>query len=243
MPSPIKIVQHFILFQKVMLKLGDDSIGMMHLGTTKIHKAYLGDELVYEDGGEGGGSEVVLPNGYTKVRGLKHSYLNEDTFYSSPLALQPTKPFVAVVDVTIDTLLGIRRNNYPVIFGANSNLQLSYTADGKAYIGNSTSSSVFFEEGKRYIVEGCFTTTSNDDFYKVDGVDVGIKRTSSATTFYLLGGGANILQAGATIHSLKIYNGEILSNDYVVCKRDVDGKCGLYDIINDIFVESTFIES
>lgn len=49
-----RTVQPFTLYQRAMLKLGTDNIGIMYLGTTKIGKAYLGSDLVYQ-------SAVTIP--------------------------------------------------------------------------------------------------------------------------------------------------------------------------------------
>ncbi len=45
-----------------MLKLGEQSIAALHLGDTKIVKAYLGEEVVFE-----AQKESLLPDGYTEI--------------------------------------------------------------------------------------------------------------------------------------------------------------------------------
>lgn len=181
--------------------------------------------------GMGGKEKSLLPDGYKQIDGIK---LVQDA-YKSP-SIDISCPFIVKIECTIlEYTLTYDYNQYNCIFGVNSNLQLAFDEIGQLSVGN-VSTVTKIPLNKRILVEGSFNTDAALSFYKIDGEDSTLRRASRATRYYILSAGGIYMTYGTIIHSLEIYKDDSLTHKMLPCIRESENDYGLYDIINDVFI-------
>ncbi len=63
--------------------------------------------------------------------------------------------------------------------------------------------------------------------------------SSNEITIFAVNDGGNIKQFGKVrLYNLKIYDDETIIRDYVPCYREIDGEIGLYDLVNNTFIQN-----
>lgn len=180
-----------------------------------------------------GGKKSILPSGYTQL-----NYIENQRGKTSRFFVSQSVDFRVAFEFA-PNLLSIS-GTYSCMFGANSNFQAAFQPTGKAYIGNAASSAVFFATDVKALVECDITKNASTANYYVDGVDTGIRRASSASTWcFFAATTTGQFPAGGKMYSFKMWNNndELIMN-LIPCK-DTNNVCGMYDIVNNVFYSST----
>lgn len=176
--------------------------------------------------------ESLLPDGYEAISGVK---LIENSATSPSVNI--SCPFTVKIECTVISYDStFATSQYNCIFGANSNLQLAFGREGGITNGKaSVTDKIPLNE--KIIVEGGFNNDVNLSFYKINGIDfTELHRRSTASTYYILSGGFVYMTYGTIIHSIEIYKDDALTHKMLPCIRESENDYGLYDIINDVFI-------
>lgn len=185
------------------------------------------DNLIMRRAMMGSGVAQKLPSGYSQ---LEYVYLS-DTQVNMPSITLPYDVIIDCVPYLGSYIASI--GGYACIYGKNSNFQASFLQNGKAGIGNASSSAVFYEDGKRCTLDLTLASSSVNTRYFVDGVDTGLHRGIGNPVY--LGSAGSAYRAKVDIYSLKIIKDGETMLEFVPCKRDNDQKNGFYDIIGEKF--------
>lgn len=172
-------------------------------------------------------SQPILPSGYSQ---LAYVFL-ADTQVTMPSFVLPYNVIIDCVPYLGDYIKTV--GGYACIYGKNSNFQAAFLQNGKAGIGNASSSAVFYEDGKRCTLDLTLASSSANTRYFVDGVDTGFHRGISNPVY--LGSAGGSYRAHVDIYSLKIIKDGETVLEFVPCKRDNDQKNGFYDIVGNTF--------
>lgn len=200
--------------------IGADKIGGMHLGSTKIAKAYLGSDLVYQK--SGGGDGIVTP--YQRVE-----YLASDgnAYIDTGISIAWYGLFKCIIDMVIptNTLTGNQ-----VVHGFSGTAGNWFgQSSGKYGSGSGANSTINI--GQRITVTMDYTESGKMKLYINDNY-IGSRTGTIAqsTTFKLFKNGNYTVPSW--IYSFKAVD----SNDNIVkdCVAVRDGTVGyLYDIIGE----------
>lgn len=179
-----------------------------------------------------GGKKGILPSGYTQL-----NYIENQSGKNSCFSVSQSLGFRVAFEFAPNLQsMGI----YSCMFGANRNFQAAFQSTGKAYMGNAASNGVFFIDGVKAAVECGISTTSTSSYYYVDNADTGLRRGSTATTWYFFAATeTGQFPARGKMYSFKMWNSnnELIMN-LIPCK-DPNNICGMYDIVNNVFYSST----
>lgn len=175
----------------------------------------------------------LLPPGYTHL-----NYIENDVGKGARFSISQSLGFR--VEFEFAPNLQSVVSGYSCMFGLNGNFQAAYRANGKADIGNATSSGVFFGDGVKAKVQCQITNTHSTTYYHVNGVNTGLARASSASTWvFFAGTTAGVYAARGKMYSFKMWNlDDTLLMNLLPC-RNPSNVCGMYDIVNNIFYGST----
>ena len=183
-----------------------------------------------------GDSGIKLPSGYTLGQ-----YFNITGYTRSTLSAT-LKPFDIEMKIRPSDVSSKKH-----LCGIQINFMLGIATSGKAYCqaglnSKTTSDDVMFSTSADAVITGKITTASNKCTFFVDGVDTGLKGTSSSygeSLFSLNDAGANQYQG--RVYYIKIFkNGELVSHYVPVLGSDPEKtttqNSKMYDIINDTFM-------
>lgn len=170
----------------------------------------------------------VLPEGYTQLNYIENT--NNASFL-----IRQSVPFRYETEFAPD--LTNVSGQYACIFGTNSSYQAAFVSNGKAHIGNATSANIFYANGVKAKVSGQVTSSSSTTTYIVDGVDTGLRRSSTTVVWYFFSGG-NSYEARGKMYGFKMWDtNDELVHHFIPCK-DPNDVCGMYDIIGETFYSS-----
>lgn len=173
---------------------------------------------------QGGG----LPEGYTQLNYIENT--NNARF-----SIIQELPFRYETEFAPD--LTNVSGQYACIFGRDSHYQAAFTSTGKAQIGNASSANIVYSNGIKAKVSGQVTSSSSTTTYFVDGVDTGLRRSSTTSGWSVFSSGT-WFPARGKMYGFKMWNAnDALIHHLIPCK-DPNDVCGMYDIIGETFYSS-----
>lgn len=178
-----------------------------------------------------GGKKSILPQGYTQL-----NYIENNGATAAMFSITAAVTFSFELEFA-PKLANI--SQYACMFGQNGKFQAAFTSQGKANIGNATSTDVFFSEDVKAKVTGTVASTSTSSKFYVDGVDTGLRRGSTGNVWCLFAATTMPqFPAKGKMYSFKLWNNddELVMN-LIPC-IDPNNVYGMYDIINDVFYSS-----
>lgn len=219
-----------------MLKLGELKISGMFVGDTKIKKAFLGTELVYE-----GAKPSRLPKGYTEVEYID---IQGNVGISLGETVNP-----ATFRLVMDLEAYPRVNTAEYIFNGGSYysttpsnprymwIYRSGTSTLKYRIGygsSETSIALEFPDGERTLLD---LDWANEQI-TIQGITRTIVNSSFTSKTAILFSGSNPALP-CKLYSAKIYKSGVLQKELVPCIEDSSETAGLYDLGSNVFRKSS----
>ena len=228
------------------LIFGEDKIKSIYLGGQRIKKAYLGEELVYS---EGGGSSIVLPEGYKQLAYVDTSAGtgNQAVLYRY-LGLKYTNNNRVVSDMQVMALASSNRayfwSAYPntSIGTYDSNLALVYESGvlkARDYYSNTGNFATLFSGdilNRRLVVD--WNISSGEVLLNGEHVATVKKGSISTTrTDYVSIPIQNNPSGGIMrIFGFKVYTDDVMVSDLVPAKNS-SGVVGFYDTVQNKFFQ------
>ena len=232
-----------------MLKLGEAGVSALYLGDTKIKKAYLGSELVFEEK-----KANRLPEGYTEIKYIYPADYRATINTGQSLS---THNIEAVIEYSAVPTGTIAAYNYK-IFEARRIFSNRYyyvvqcfTSKQKAASLSTANANTAFSDyynsvgpkvtpiaGRKYTVKYIYSSSAGGAKVDVDGASAGIASYSTAPSSagtVILGPGSSSNAAYIRYYSFRIVSS---SGNYMVDLApciDPSGIVGMYDLRNNLF--------
>ena len=186
--------------------------------------------------------DIICNNGVLKARhqsGLPLGYTLLDyiestgTQYIDTGLINNSGAITATAVFSVSTFDGMTET-YAAIFGRNSNFQAGYTSDGKANIGNATSTQGFFTLNTPATVVGVLQSDTAGG-YTIDGVSTGLTRVYiPSTPLYIFAAESNKYMTKGKMYSFTAeQNGQIIMN--LVPAKNSSNVVGMYDTVSGQF--------
>ena len=211
-----------------MLRLGEQEISGLHMGGSKINKAYLGESVVF-----GAEKPSRLPDGYTEVE-----YIQSDGGAAILTGIVPAAGNLDLrvfMDMELTAIASVGYSYFGCYYAAASG-----KPNGGVSIFRHASSGALYVRSS-YNVNGAPTNmiAATDEIGRKEVVVDGPGKTAKVGEHEVQLSNVYVLIAGCIgrLYSCQIEKSGIRVRDYVPC-IDPNGKAGAYDLVDGKFYGS-----